>query len=110
MKNIKKLKTALIAMVFTMSAMFSFAQSNNYCTSQGNNYNLLRTWIGQFQFAGINNASGNNGGYGNFTSQSTSLFLNSGNSFTITPASSGIFSGFGRYYVRIWVDYDGDGN
>jgi len=76
-----------------------------YCTSQGNNTN--DEYIDRVQLGSINNLSGNNGGYGNFTSISTSLTKGSSNTITITPRWTG------RTYseaYRVWIDYNQDGD
>jgi len=81
--------------------------SNNvtYCSSQGNNTN--DEYIDRVQLGSINNLSGNNGGYANFTSISTSLSKGSSNTITITPRWTG------RTYseaYRVWIDYNQDGD
>ena len=76
-----------------------------YCTSQGNNTN--DEYIDRVQLGSINNLSGNNGGYANFTSISTSLTKGSSNTITITPRWTG------RTYseaYRVWIDYNQDGD
>jgi chitodextrinase len=51
--------------------------------------------------------SGNNGGYGNFTSLSTNLVRGRSNSITITPGwTSTVFS----EAYRVWIDYNRDGD
>ena len=75
-----------------------------YCGSQGSNASY--EWIQRVQIGSINNNSGANGGYGDYTSQSTSL--NSGsNSITITPGWSG--SSYREAYA-VWIDYNQDGD
>jgi hypothetical protein len=55
----------------------------------------------------INNLSGNNGGYGNFTSLSTNLVRGTSNTITITPGwTSTVFS----EAYRVWIDYNRDGD
>lgn len=76
-----------------------------YCTSQGNNTN--DEYIDRVQLGSINNLSGNNGGYADFTSISTSLTKGSSNTITITPRWTG------RTYseaYRVWIDYNQDGD
>lgn len=76
-----------------------------YCTSKGNNTN--DEYIDRVQLGSINNLSGNNGGYADFTSISTTLAKGSSNSITITPKWTG------RTYseaYRVWIDYNQDGD
>ncbi len=63
-------------------------------------------WIEQVQLGGINNVSGSNGGYGDFTSQSATLVLGQSYPITITP-------GFGALpyteYTKVWIDWNANG-
>ena len=77
----------------------------NYCGSQGNNSNY--EWIQRFQFGGIDNTSGNDGGYGDYTGISTSLTPGGSASVTLVPGFSG--SSYSEYW-RIWIDYNRDGD
>lgn len=76
-----------------------------YCTSQGNN--SADEYINRVQLGTINNTSGNNGGYADFTSMSTNLVRGTSNSITITPGWTG--SAFNEAY-RVWIDYNQDGD
>jgi chitodextrinase len=76
-----------------------------YCASQGNNSN--DEWIQRVQLGSINNNSGNNGGYADFTSISTNLAKGSSNTIVITPAWSGTRY---REAYRVWIDYNQDGS
>ena len=76
-----------------------------YCTSQGNNTN--DEYIDRVQLGSINNLSGNNGGYADFTSISTSLTKGSSNTITITPRWTGTVY---REAYRVWIDYNQDGD
>jgi hypothetical protein len=77
----------------------------SYCESQGNNSSY--EWIQRFQFAGINNTSGNNGGYADFTNISTSLTAGGTASVTLVP---GFSSSTYTEYWNIWIDYNQDGD
>ena len=74
-----------------------------YCTSNGSNSNY--EYINRVVLGSINNTSGNNGGYGNFTSLSTNL--NAGTTYTIT-LTPGFSSGSYTEYWRVWIDYNAD--
>ncbi|MCB0464568.1 MAG: M4 family metallopeptidase [Aequorivita sp.] len=76
-----------------------------YCSSQGNNTN--DEYIDRVQLGSINNLSGNNGGYANFTSISTTLSKGSSNTITITPKWTGTVY---REAYRVWIDYNQDGD
>ena len=76
-----------------------------YCASRGNS--TADEWIQRFRYAGIDNNSGNNGGYGDFTSISTNVSAGTGYVVTINPAWSG------RTYregYAIWIDTNQDGD
>lgn len=76
-----------------------------YCVSRGNN--TADEFINRVQLGTINNISGNNGGYGDFTALSTNLVLGTSNSITITPTwTATIF----REAYRVWIDYNKDGD
>jgi hypothetical protein len=59
------------------------------------------------QLGSINNLSGNNGGYGNFTALSTNLVRGTSTTITITPGwTSAVYS----EAYRVWIDYNRDGD
>ncbi|WP_187658327.1 GEVED domain-containing protein, partial [Flavobacterium macrobrachii] len=76
-----------------------------YCASKGNS--TADEYINRVQLGTINNLSGNNSGYGNFTAISTNLVRGTSNTITITPAWTG--SAFSEAY-RVWIDYNQDGD
>ena len=76
-----------------------------YCASRGNN--TTDEFINRVQLRTINNLSGNNGGYGNFTALSTNLVRGTSNTITITPAWTATV--FSEAY-RVWIDYNRDGD
>lgn len=81
------------------------ANNVTYCTAKGNNTNY--EWIDLIQLGSINNSSAANGGYGNFTSQSTTLVLNSSNTIYF---SAGFASSTYSENWRVWIDYNQDGD
>ncbi|MGV3695874.1 reprolysin-like metallopeptidase [Flavobacterium sp.] len=83
----------------------TLTNSVTYCTSQGNS--TADEYINRVQLGTINNTSGNNGGYGNFTSISTNLVRGTSNTVTITPAWTGTV--YSEAY-RVWIDYNKDGD
>lgn len=76
-----------------------------YCTSKGNS--VADEYINRVQFGTINNLSGANAGYGNFTSLSASVNKGSAYTITITPTWTG--STYSEGYA-VWIDYNGDGD
>ena len=77
----------------------------NYCDANGNNVNY--EWIERFQFGGIDNTSGSNGGYADFTGTSTALTAGGTASVTMVP---GFTSSSYTEYWSIWIDYNQDGD
>uniref|UniRef100_UPI003D6B2ADA GEVED domain-containing protein n=1 Tax=Lewinella sp. TaxID=2004506 RepID=UPI003D6B2ADA len=78
---------------------------NAYCNSNGNT--TSDEWINRVQFGGINNTSGNNGGYANYTGTSTVVNANTNVSWTLVPGfSSSVYS----EYWTIWIDFNQDGD
>ena len=75
----------------------------DYCASQGANQQY--EWIQAVALNTLSNTSGNNGGYGDFTAQSTSLNTGTQYTVTLTPGFSG-----GAYTEvwRVWIDYNND--
>tara|TARA_R110000850_G_scaffold271031_2_gene404882 strand:+ start:280215 stop:283850 length:3636 start_codon:yes stop_codon:yes gene_type:complete len=76
-----------------------------YCNSQGNSTN--DEWIQRVQLGSINNNSGSNGGYADFTNLSTTLVKGTSNTITITPGWAGTKY---REAYRVWIDYNQDGD
>ncbi|WP_412476798.1 reprolysin-like metallopeptidase [Flavobacterium sp. TBRC 19031] len=83
----------------------TLVNSVTYCTSRGNY--TADEYINRVQLGSINNLSGNNGGYGDFTALSTNLVRGTSNTITITPTwTSTVF----REAYRVWIDYNRDGD
>ncbi len=81
-----------------------------YCTASGTTAN---EWIEAIAIGSISNTSGANGGYGDFTAQSTSLEAGSSASLTITPGFP--YSWLWGYttqpeYYSVWIDLNQDGD
>lgn len=77
--------------------------STSYCASQGNN--VSDEYINNVQIGSINNTSGVNGGYADFTNLSTSLSKGSSVNITITPTWTGTIYAEG---YAVWIDYNQD--
>ncbi len=76
-----------------------------YCASKGSNSSY--EWIDLVQLGSINNVTGNNGGYADFTSMSTDLI--NGNSYTIN-FSCGFSSSSYTEYWHVYIDFNRDGD
>jgi hypothetical protein len=74
-----------------------------YCNSSGTNSSY--EWINKVVLNSINNTSGNNGGYHDFTSLSTNLTAGLTYSINLTPGFAG---GTFLEYWRVWIDYNND--
>jgi len=81
------------------------ATSVTYCASKGNV--VTDEYIGRVQLGTINNTSGANAGYGNFTSISTNLVRGSSNTLTVTPTWTDVIYNEG---YSAWIDYNHDGD
>ncbi|WP_284653007.1 reprolysin-like metallopeptidase [Flavobacterium terrisoli] len=75
----------------------------SYCASRGNS--TAKEYINRVQIGTINNLSGNNNGYGNFTALTTNLALNSNNNITITATKSS--PSYAEAY-SVWIDFNQD--
>lgn len=75
----------------------------SYCTSKGTNTN--HEFIKKVEFASISNLSGNNNGYGNYTSLSTSLTAGATYTIILTP---GFPAASHNESWRVWIDYNND--
>ena len=81
------------------------AIANNYCTSKGTN--TTRGYINKVSMETINNLSGNNGGYADFTSQSAILYKTATYTVELTP---GFVRGAAYFeYWTVYIDYNQDG-
>ncbi|KAF0201162.1 MAG: fibronectin type iii domain [Bacteroidetes bacterium] len=76
-----------------------------YCTSRGSS--STAEWIQRVQLGSINNNSGNNGGYADFTTLSATLVKGTSNTIIITPGWAGTRY---REAYRVWIDYNQDGD
>lgn len=77
----------------------------NYCASEGNT--VSDEWIGRVRVGSIDNSSSNaNGGYSDFTTQSTALSKGASTTITINPAWGG--QTYSEGYA-VWIDYNQNG-
>jgi hypothetical protein len=92
----------------TYSASVNFTTTQiqiTYCASKGNS--VADEYINRVQLGTINNLSGANAGYRDYTNLSTNLGRSTAYTITITPAWSGTVynEGYG-----VWIDYNQDGD
>ena len=87
----------------TVSVTTSGAPAVNYCASQGNNSSY--EWIDLVALNGMSNATGDDGGYADYTNQVASLPYGS-NTINISAGFSG--SSYTEYW-KIWIDYNKNG-
>ena len=91
---------------YSASANFTTQQTVvNYCTASGNNQNY--EYIDLVQLGTINNVTGANGGYGDFTAMSTTLVT--GSTYTINFSAGFPGSTYNENW-RIWIDFNYDGD
>jgi len=76
-----------------------------YCASKGNNSSY--EWIDLVQLGSINNSTGNDGGYADYTSQSTNVVT--GTQYTIY-FSTGFSSSSYTEYWKVFIDFNRDGD
>lgn len=84
------------------SLFFTMAGCTGYCAVTPNSTN---EWIQSVQVGNINNNSGNNNGYGNFTSIALLATQDSSYALTLTP---GLSAQNNTQYWRIWIDWNKD--
>ncbi len=87
------------------STFTTSAGSVTYCASKGSNSSY--EWIDLVQFAGINNTSGNDGGYRDNTSMVATVTPGSSHTIYI---STGFASTAYTEYWKVWIDFNGDGD
>lgn len=78
--------------------------SITYCTSRGSS--TTYEWIRQIIFGSINNTSGNNSGYGNYTGLTANVTAGSTYTITVVPGFSGSTY---REYWSVYIDFDRNG-
>lgn len=90
---------------YSTAASFSTTGcTTTYCASAGTN--TTYEYINRVALGTINNTSGNNGGYGNYTALSTNLAGGTSNTITLVPGFAG------TSYTEAWkvyVDYNHNG-
>ncbi|WP_109852184.1 S8 family serine peptidase [Aquimarina sp. AU58] len=89
------------------SAIFSVTTPDIlYCDPTGSNTAFSHTSL--VKLGSINNTSGSDGGYGDYTHLSTDV--QKGSTYTINAATGGGFFGGSNNRLRAWIDFNQDGN
>ena len=83
----------------------STSAPTSYCSSKGNS--VADEWINRVTFGSINNTSGSNGGYKDYTNLSTAVSKGSSQTITIYPSWSGNI--YNEAYT-VWIDWNRDGD
>ena len=76
-----------------------------YCSSYGSS--TAREYINKVQIGSITNISGNNNGFGDFTTMSTDLAIGTTNTIIITPTWTGSYL---YETFSVWIDFNQDGD
>jgi len=96
------MKTKILSLIL-LSFLFGRAYAQ-YCSITGN---TTFEWITRVQLGSIDNTSGNNGGYADYTALSTSIGLGSSQTFTLTPGYASI--AYNENWA-IYIDYNQNGS
>ncbi len=75
------------------------------CVSQGQNSNA--NWIAGIHFGDLNNSSGNDGGYADYTSHCANIAPGGSYPITLTPGFGGAAQ---KCFWKVWIDYNMDGD
>jgi hypothetical protein len=89
----------------TYSNSFTFLTTGcqqSYCSSKGTNSSY---YINKVSIGSINNTSGNNGGYYNYTALNANLTKNNSATITLTPSVSS-----SSKYWNVYIDYNQNGS
>lgn len=93
-----------VSSAYSESLFFSTTGcDDNYCASSGRN--AQSEWIESISLANINNNSGSNCGYADFTDITTDLVIGDTYNATLTPGFAN--DSFTEYW-RIWIDFNQD--
>jgi GEVED domain/Secretion system C-terminal sorting domain/Fibronectin type III domain len=103
-----KLKTTLLitllSFIIQQTSLFAQCNAFNYCSANGAS---TVEWINNFELGSINNTSGNNGGYEDFTNLSTVLTVGQTYSLSCTPGYADFT--FSQVF-QVYIDYNSDGD
>ena len=106
----KKQFQKLTGSVFKMLILFALLlpgsiQAQSYCKTKGVNSITRKLWIERFELGTISNLSGNNGGYGNFTTQTATAAAGGTIAYNVETDRL-LFKNL--FFARIFVDFNND--
>ncbi len=101
----KIIKSALVVLAFNGIFMNALNSQTSPCSSMGTDTSFEH--IAQVTLNTLDNLSGNNGGYGDFSDLSTELEVGKSYEITLTPGYKD--SEFNESW-NIWIDYNNDGD
>jgi cyanophycinase-like exopeptidase len=87
----------------TTSFTTTSSNTTTYCASKGNS--ATSEWVSKVVIGTINNNSGSNGGYADFSAQSTSITKGVASTLTLTPG----YSATRDLYWSVYIDYNNNG-
>lgn len=94
---------------FTPSEIFTTlgcgaCEDLTYCAASGGS---AEEWIEEFTIGSMTNTSGNDGGYGDYTGNPTTLYTGWSYNLVMTPAFAG--QQYDEWFM-VWIDYNQDGD
>ena len=106
----KKQFLKLTGSVFKMLILFALIlpgsmKAQSYCKTKGVNSITRKLWIERFDLGTISNVSGNNGGYGDFTTQTATAVAGGTIAYNITTDRLLLKS---LFFTRIFIDLNND--
>ena len=106
----KKQFQKLTGSVFKMLILFALIlpgsmKAQSYCKTKGVNSITRKLWIERFDLGTISNVSGNNGGYGDFTTQTATAVAGGTIAYNITTDRLLLKS---LFFTRIFIDLNND--
>ena len=96
-------RTRAVGLLVGLGCSIGATNAQTYCPSDGGNGNIFN--IARVQFADLNNQSGDNNGYADFTALAANV--QPGQSYPVTLTPNGPF--FLRYRWRVFIDWNDDG-
>ncbi|MCB0770054.1 MAG: hypothetical protein KDC00_06590, partial [Flavobacteriales bacterium] len=102
--GIRALLSRLLGSAILLLIITTSAKAQDYCDSDGGSGNIVN--IDRVLFAGIDNVSGDNNGYADFSGIEASV--QTGQSYPISLVPTGPF--FLRYRWQAWIDWNNDGD
>ena len=103
LKPLQKLAALMLLLVLSSSTVWA----QNYCKIKGVNSTTRKLWIEEVSLGNLQNVSGNNNGYADFTL--ISFAVNAGDSVPFT-VKTGRLLFKSKFYAKIYADFNQDGD